>query len=79
MGEGKLKNERLSFVKIKCPFYMQSNNTSITCEGFINGSRSTKQTFPDAYNMAEFVRKHCQHPQPDCEIFRLLQMKYNRK
>lgn len=70
--------ERLRKLKVICPFFVKWNTTSVTCEGIIPGARCTSQTFANENSLALFVRNNCCVFHPECEIYRLLQKKYEK-
>lgn len=73
MGSGKIK-----YMDVVCPFFVKWTTTSVTCEGIIPGSRCTTQTFKNWLEMEKFVRLNCCSFSPDCEIYRLLNLKYDK-
>ena len=64
------------YIDVKCPFLVKWSSTSVTCEGFIPGSRCTTQTFGDKADKDYFVKHNCNTINPRCEVYRLLMKKY---
>ncbi len=72
------KNSRLQLYDVKCPYFRQWTSTSVTCESIMDGVLSIRLTFPREYEQANFARENCCQIAPHCEIYRLLNEKYQK-
>lgn len=60
---------------IKCPFFINETEMSITCEGPEAGSRC-KLRFEDLNSKYRYIDKHCVNYPNDCSICHGAKIKY---